>query len=338
MPFKDSLSRIEIRFRQLLPAARKATPSRKPKQGLTVFWSICIAVLLWFSFKMNATYQQVMQIPVKLVNIPPGKVSEQVLPKRVKLEVSGNGWQLRQLYAQMPEMQLNAAQVDKNGNLKLRQFLPPSQQFGGQVEYKSLSPEELNLVFGNRTYKWVPVRLNGRLGYANSYAALTEHPVTPRQIQISGVAKWVNQVEYVETEPIDLVNIYQSFERELRILNPYPEQIELEHPSVKLQVQVAQFTEEVQRVRVKTTGLPPEIRALVLEPATVEVIYRVPLQDYGKLSANHFQVVVDYRAILEDNLLQWVKPTLKPIQSPLPLKDIRIRPTYLKYRIKVKPS
>ena len=334
MLLNDILLKIRFWVAQFLPSKRFGS-AKKPNQGWSIFLSLSLSLLLWFSFKMSNEYQQVIQIPIKLVNLPVGKVSEQVLPPRVKLQVSGNGWQLRQLYASMPDLQLNASQVDKNGNLKLRQFLPPSQQFGAQVEYKSLSPEELNLFFSDRIYKTVPIKHKGFLGYASSFAALESNYLSPRMVQISGAAKWVNLVKFIETEPLTLHNINNNFERELDLINPFPERITLSQPMVKMKVLVAQYTEEVQQVNVQVRGLPKDIEKVVLSPSSVSLSYKIPLNYYGKFSENSFKVFVDYQQILSDSLLQLVKPTFK-LPNNTVMRDPKINPPYLKYRIQIK--
>ncbi len=170
-----------------------------------IWWklaSLLMAIALWFTLILEPDLVTSASVPIFFRNLPKGLEFASQAPDRIVLEIRGPASKLVPDSLSDTAVQVDLASVSKSGE---RTFTIDrsniSLPFG--VTFIRAVPSQLKLQFDKQLTKLVPVRIR----YEGSVPAgwrVAREIVTPDSLRVIGPANKVDQIEFAETDPVDL--------------------------------------------------------------------------------------------------------------------------------------
>lgn len=219
--------------------------------------------------------------PVELKNLPKDKVLVWPLTPQAQVSVKGPSFLVSNVASSPPTFKVkipNDVQDQYVATLKRSDLtLPPN------VQVVSVDPGEIKFMFDSLVEKELPVELTN-LGALRANLKVEEVVINPSRVLVRGPQSRIRDLVNIQTEPIDLREVSDSFSRDLA-LRPPAALIELTPGQVQLIYKVSSV-----RSQKKFTALPVEVRSsgaekYTLSPTTVSVEVAGPLEKVAALKA-----------------------------------------------------
>jgi len=164
--------------------------------------SLVLAILLWFTFASAPEVATSLGVPVEFQHIPAGLEIVSNLPERVQLQVQGAASKLDAVNLSAIAVVLNLSDVQSPGQ---RTFTIDSHtvRLPLGVRLVRAVPGQLRVELERRASREVPIRVRFSGPPPHGYRVrLIE--VDPANLTILGPQSRVGQVEYAETDPVEV--------------------------------------------------------------------------------------------------------------------------------------
>jgi hypothetical protein len=142
--------------------------------------------------------------------------------------------------------------------------------------------------------KKVPVIPSYDLQFVSGFNIYRNPVVIPDSIDITGPFELRDSIEYIVTEMIAKQAVYQSINRQVKLVNPFEDQeIYLSQKTVEVQITVEEYTEATVELSLRMDC--PENRSstpVILLPDRVTVHYLVALRDDKAIDESMFKAFV----------------------------------------------
>lgn len=164
--------------------------------------SLALAFLLWLTFVSTPEVATSVSVVVEFQDIPTGLEIVSALPERVQLQVQGSATKLDAFDLSRMAVVLNLRDVHGPGERTYTlDYHTVRLPFG--VRLIRAVPGQLHLVFERRTSREVPVRVRFSRPLPHPYR-MGHQEVQPPRLTILGPESRVREVEFAETDPIEL--------------------------------------------------------------------------------------------------------------------------------------
>lgn len=299
-------------------------PDDQPRRrGLAVSTCVLIAIVLWFTLSLREIYQDTIEIPAQVVNLPDDVALSEAPPQNVQVQVRGEGIELFRLHFDPPTLQIDGQQDEVNledQTLDLK-----------SVVLEGISPRVVALRKERKIDKKVPIRLRGGIETPGSHDLLHPPRLEPDSILVSGARSIINALEYWPTVPFRRDDLKDSLVVMVPLADTLQGLVSRGPIATQLTAVARPFTSDERTIQVEVTGgVPSSERVVTLVPPTVRVRYRVPLSQYeAARRARDFFATVSYDQIRADTTGR-VRPELHPPEG-LALTDIEMTPSRLSY-------
>lgn len=317
----------------------KKSNLRIDRNIITYLICVVIATILWFLNALNKDYSAVISYPVKYVNLPQGKHLISDLPSTLSLEVRAKGFALlghRISTSFLPitfnvntysnhllekdevfEYNLNTNEIkDKIGN-----------QLNTEIKLLDITPATIEFKFAQSVEKKVAVRPVVNYTLKRQYI-LNQITATPDSVLVSGPATIIDTLRYISTKSLRLKDLGKSVTKEVE-LTPL-RGCTVDDATVKLDLQVEQFTETKKTIRLQARHVPGSFY-LRLFPDNVNITYDVGLSNYEKITNQDFEFYVDYDQTQSSSYLD-----VKVGKTPAFIKNLVFSPQKVEYIIERK--
>lgn len=306
---------------------RRVEEDAEDRRGPVVLFSVLLATLIWFMFSMRESYTVVRTLNTQVINIPAGQALQAKPPETVRIQVEGEGWQLLQLYTRPQVVTLNASTPTLDLFESARSSLPVD------LRIAEVIPRETTIHLEAQTERRVPVLLEADIRPEPPYDFNRPPRVEPDSVLILGAASLVERIDHWPTVRIERDGVRASFTATLALAEmPERNLVLLSPTATTLFVDVKRFTEVDAELAVRVADLPMGEGPVQLIPNTIQVRYRVPLDQYERaVAAPDLYATVPYDEIRDDRT-GWVRPTVN-LPDGLVIKDLRMTPGRLQYFI-----
>lgn len=291
---------VRERLRAMLPSTPPARDEDLPdRRGLAVLLSVVVAFVLWFSFSMRKTsYTDTLEVPVEVVSTPPDIALRELPPSSAQVTVQGEGWALLGLARRRPVIRVSAeaAIVDLQAEL-LEEGLPSG------VTVQAVQPRSVELAFDTRTGRRLPIRLRSRIETEPGYDRVGAPRLQPDSVSVTGAQSLLGSLTDWPTELMVVEGVKDSFTRQVALSDTFGGLLIPSVRSTIVEVEIAEYTEEVRELEVRVENLPEGIEGVRFIPSTVRVSYRLPVSsdDFDRVQTTEdFFAVVDYADIARD--------------------------------------
>lgn len=257
---------------------------------------LCIfaATIFWFFNALNKSYTTNINFPLSFDYDRENFVAVRNLPGEVRLNVTGNGWDLfkRSTGVKVAPLEIpleRPADVKKIVGNTLQPF------FSSQVDGM-----ELNFVLTDTLYvdlepkagRWIHLTMDSiQFHLKKGFGLVSDVEIEPDSIFVEGPQPIINRIK----EPFKLRlrqrNIDESFSEDVEIDLPESDVIKRDPPTVNIQFEVDRMINLMDSVKLTAENIPPTIS--YIEEAWVPVTLEVPEE------TNMEEVLNDARAVMD---------------------------------------
>ncbi|MDY0200009.1 MAG: hypothetical protein WC951_10570 [Bacteroidales bacterium] len=310
------------------------------KTRLAIFGFFCVvASILWYLNKLTYEYTSEITFPLKVQNMPSGKVLVGDPPKQIPLQIRGYGYILLRyrLGASLSPIYVDLEQAPlmpfKNSDTKyflltstLRNII--SNQLQSNLQLGSVGIDTLHFEFAKMVQKKVEVKLD--LAYTLERQHILANPIIllPDSIVISGPRTLIDTITSIYTKPLKLDKLSSTY----TTMVPVNEikQVGLSHRRVSVTIPVEKYTEANISKTIEIRNLPDSLK-LILLPKMASIKCNVLVSRYRELiEGGGVTLYVNYDAL---NIRENSKLEVQVEAKTYSVKVIEVSPKYVDYLI-----
>ncbi|MCP9290921.1 CdaR family protein [Gracilimonas sediminicola] len=285
-----------------------------------------MAISLWFIVNLGGSFNITINIPVEPGNVPENMALTEDLPEFVQVSVSGDGWQLLNLYNDPPTVVINIEESEINLFDQVRQRLSYLQE----IDVAKVQPLLLSVNMEPKISKRVPVKINTDLNFQPRFGLVGEPTYSPDSITVTGAQSRIEDI--TEWEVQDTLRL-EGIREDISVTLPLEDAIgvvELSENEITYNADVSEFTEGETTVYIRTRGLPRG-QNVNYNPSSVTIRFDVPIEQYAEVEKiRPYEVYVPYAKILEDST-GFVTPDIQQTAEQFELRLRSFQPKAVAY-------
>lgn len=261
---------------------------------------VTIATVFWFAVVTEKIYEHEMEVPIAVVNIPPGKTVIGDLPPQARVRFEGRGKALFALMFQREaRVVIDVAESSPAQSVQVRRDLVEVGRWGLPVIAKQiLTPHEIKIQLVNLLGKEVAVVPATDLTTAPGFAVVGKIQASPDSIRISGPELFVKPIRQISTAPVEARNLRARLKQEVALLQfPDSLHIRLSREKATVMVDVQKLIEmTLPEIPVRVRNAP---RGLIVTPlpSTLTLTVEGGEQLLLGLKREDVTAIIDYQQV-----------------------------------------
>lgn len=300
--------------------------SAKRSEILTFLLFLFIATLFWFLENSQTVNETVISYPVKYKPLPESVTITSELIPSVQVTVRDKGMHLYGYHFQRKshplEIDLMSWKTPEGvGRIPLSRYEGAlSQALKPEAQILRIQPDSLRVYYVEKESRDVPVRLNAVIGLAPQYMQAGQAVLSPPAVKVFAPHAILDTLQVVETVATVFKELNDTTTSMMQLKSI--EGVRFNPEQVEVFIPVEAYTEASFEVPVVGLNLPDGI-TLRTFPARVKVSFLVGVSQYAAISADDFELSIDYQRLLQH------PGELQPIvlsKSPSHISRIRISP------------
>jgi hypothetical protein len=253
-----------------------------------------------------------------------GMALRQPIPTSVQVTLNGPGWNLMSLYGNLPNLVLDVREEEVDVLASARDLLTSD-----GVNVLRVQPFMLTIRIDERVTKRVPVEPRLQIDFRNRYDLVGPIRLFPDSVDIAGAKSVLDTIRAWPTKRDEITGVRDALDLSLALVEP-PYIMQVSHPSVRIEADVAEYTEGEVRIPIRTRGQPRN-RDVVYSPTFVTVKYDVPIEEYTRsLAQVLFAAYVPYTMATRDST-GFVVPQIERTESSLHIRIRSFQPRTVSY-------
>jgi len=277
--------------------------------------SVIIAILLWFFVIGESKNEMGIDAPLEFKGIPQDITIVNNIPTTIHVRLKGSSTLLRPLTEKNPLFNIDLSNVKLGKNVILLEKKDLKNIPLG-VEVIDISPVTITLILDKIIEKRLPVAVKTSGTLPRGYQ-LAETKVMPATVLAKGTRSYLQEIDKISTNPIDLNTIKDQTTREVT-LSFDPKRLKFIDPlTVKIFISISE--ERTQRsikgIRINFINKPPGIKRISYSNYFVDLLVNSPQRMLVDEIRQDTRVVVDLADL--DTFPQENTATL-PIEVNLP--------------------
>ena len=281
-----------------------------------------IAIVLWFTLSLGEHYTILVEIDTQVTNLQQDTVLTRLPPKTVQARLSGTGTALFGVRFNPPILSIDASEDIVN----VRNSVPLPNGITADEFY----PQSFGLHKDERITRFVPVRSTVVFEPDEAFDFFTAPTIFPDSVRVEGARSIVSEIKDWPTQTVVRRGIKDSVGVLVPLTDSLPGLVVKSPAIVTVSNRVHEYTQGERVLTVASTELPTINQAVELDPPSVVVRYRVPLDQYeAAREAEDFYATVSYQAIRIDTTGR-VLPEIH-LPTELLLRQVEVHPRALKY-------
>ena len=267
---------------------------------------VFLSAIFWFSIAVNKKYIETISLPIKYENFPPRRVQLGDLPDKLRLTVEASGFIIIQhkIWSTIDPINIDLSKssifpISRRDtskffvltNLERKQI---SSQLASEIRIMDINPDTIMFHFDYLKIKKVPVIAEIEVNCEKQYMLVGKPYLDPDSVVISGPSTVLDTLQALHTKKIVLNNVTEPIDKNLSI-----EKVrgtDAEKRKLRLIADVDKYTETRIEIPVIQKNVPDSLQ-LKTFPKIVHISYLVPFKIFETISAEDFQITVDYNKI-----------------------------------------
>lgn len=277
---------------------KSVTRTRFRKTDFNSFlFFLFFAVVIWIFVQFSKQYNEVLEIPVKYVNIPPDKLLLEDAPQSIQLRMQENGFRIAWFSLFPPTLSIDLSKAfAENGSL-IYVIDENRSEIQSQLEIdfddNQFVRDALVLDYEQKQEKKLPVRSKVEIEYAVGYSAVEQLSIEPDSVRVSGPDNILDTLSGLQTFPLKLSKVKTDQNGFVFLDSTSLPNVTFYRNKVKYSVDVEKFTEGKVQVPIELINVPQNLNVVIFPKETV-LFFQVNLKDFSKVTASDFRVVADF--------------------------------------------
>lgn len=277
---------------------KSVTRTRFRKTDFNSFlFFLFFAVVIWIFVQFSKQYNEVLDIPVRYVNIPPDKLLLESSPTNIQLRMQENGFRIAwfSLFPPTLSIDLSKAYIE-NGSLiyvidENRSAI--ESQLEIDFDDNQFVRDALVLNYEQKQEKKLPVKSEIEIDYAVGYSTVGALSIEPDSVRVSGPDNILDTLSELRTFPLKLSKVKTDQSGFVYLDTTFLPNLTFYRNKVKYSVDVEKFTEGKVQVPIELINVPQGLNVIIFPKETV-LFFQVNLKDFSKVTASDFRVVANF--------------------------------------------
>jgi YbbR domain-containing protein len=300
------------------------------------FWvALFIAIGLWVYASLNDEYQTVVAIPL-VVEPPAGRAIENILPHRVSVDFTGNGWYLfNYMYVnKMKRCKVNLDDVRKDDSIYVISSMDMQKGLDGinRIAPQRFYPERINVKTGEIVEKEVRIVSDANIKLRDGFVLVGDIKTEPQTVTLIGNKNLIDTIRVWKTKNMQFDRVNSSFSHTVQVSDSLSSVIDIKPQDITIFATVQQYAEMTFNdieVRIINGQLPPEH---TISPQFFNVTLSGGIELLGKIKSSDISITVDYETLINDK-----NGIIKPVITIPPFtKMLNAEPQFLQHNVYVK--
>lgn len=318
----------------MLKRIKAITRTRFKRTNFNSFlFFLFFAVVIWIFVQFSKQYNEVIDIPVKYVNVPPDKLITEDNPRVVKLRMVDNGFKIGWISLLPPTLSIDVSRANQIGDQLVYIFDEHRDEIQTQLnigfENTRFVNDVLTIDFQQKKEKKVPVFSNISVDFEAGYAATQPLVLSPDSVRVSGPDEVMDTLTRLYTRPLNLRKVKSDMSGKVAIDTSQLRNLTLYRSQISFSLEVERFTEGNVKVPVELKNVPDDLNVVIF-PKEILLFYQVNLKEYNKVTASDFRVVADFSDV--DESRDFLIPEIR--QQPDFVTNLRLNEKRIQFIIK----
>ena len=278
--------------------------------------SFLLAIVLWLYVVASNVYVYEMQVPLKVINVQPGKTLAERVPEKVTARLRGTGitffkTKMSLAYSDMA-LRLDVRRVNTAEQFFLPQYVQnhPDNFIiprGLNLELMEVvSPQRVEISLDKEAVKRVKVVSQIDMKLVPGYTQVGAISIQPDSIQLSGPVSRIREIDSVFTEALALTDVDNNVHGMAALQFSEPGLLRAEVKSVRYTAEVQPISERrITDIPVETRNTPSYLE-ITTAPSTVSLTVEGGSEYIYQLQPQEIQVYFDYARDWQSGVSQYV--------------------------------
>ena len=326
---------IRVRYLRTLEGIRSFLLSKKNREFLIFLFFVFVSFCFWLLQVLNDDYETEISIPLKMKNVPENVVLTSELPKELKIGVQDRGTVLvnymlgRTIYPVTLDFM---DYLDKGNQIRIPSATLSKRigsQFNQSTKLSTIKPDTLEFIYTRGEGKKVPVKVRGEIKTERQYY-ISDTLYLPDSVMVYAPKEILDTMTSAYTESLYIENVSDTVRLRSSLSPVKGVRFTPSHSDITFLVDV--YSEKSVEVPVVGINFPSD-KILRTFPSKVHVTFQVGLSLFKTVTADDFEVVVDYNDLREEKS-EKCQPKL--VRSPSNVHHMRVSPQAIDYIIEQK--
>lgn len=290
--------------------------------------SVFFSIIIWGSISLSSDYYAVIEVPLKLVNIPKGLSSGSAMPDKILIKIKSKGWKLISMNVTSPSEFVVPMSADSGFRMvNLNNYLSENNWLSEDMMVMDIIPDTISFYIESIITKKLPVESNLNLTFKAGYGLASEIKFIPDTVMVTGPKSILKKMKSIATERKSYNNLSEKIVERIEVKKRRGFSYSEDNLLMSLDVQ-AIVDKSFQEIPVKVLNVPPD-RDVVLIPNSVTISVLGGIEVLGKLSEYDFSAAIEYSEVVSDS----TGSVAPEIDFPDNTQLIYIKPERLRYVI-----
>lgn len=321
---------IKAFIRKWAPKARAYFSTFPWKNMLFFLFFLMLAFIFWLMlFFQKENVEGTYRIPLKYTNVPEDVVFNNVLPEFIEISVADNGVEIFLLDIKKKDsLELNIKELTEGGTTELqgdqyRQLI--RSRLAPNTNIRGYYPMSISLATSKLERKEVGVVFDGEITTSRANLVADSTMFIPETVMAYGSGESLKQLKTAVTEYTLFKNLKATSQLPIKI-NPV-KGVKFVPSEVEIYIPIEEFTERTFEIPITASHVPANLDVKFF-PSRVKISFSVTLEDYKKITAEDFEIALDYRNFHEN---EGGRVELKLTKNPPSAKNTRILPSSVEF-------
>ncbi|MEM7367221.1 MAG: hypothetical protein AAF587_01400 [Bacteroidota bacterium] len=315
----------------LLNLLLSPSPSRE-KQGLIIFISFFLALILWILVTLTQEYPSTLNYPIRITEVPETLDIQSVTPSIIEIKASGSGIELIGKHFRFGQDTIlfpYVSDFSEKGYTESGSFQKVMQdKVGSDLKVISFWPGRIDVETIPKTRKLVPLINRTKISLRPAYQLDTPPELSVDSVYIIGPESVIDTIEEWFTGPEEKQVFSDDTSIVVKLMSP-KEDFQITPQVVRLSVRTSLYTETKIPVSVSVVDQPGNV-SVRLNYQEITLTCLVPFNEYERMLDNED----DFRAeIPYDRLDPEFAKIIPDVSLPTGVKLIRQEPKELSFVI-----
>lgn len=328
----EKIEQIKERFQSIWSSiikSKEESDVEESRKGKIIVFVVAfiLALCLWLMVNLSRDYTINVNLPIVLGNMPADQALTEELPSDATVSISGEGWQLINIYNNPPQVFVDVTQNEINLYEQVQRQLNANPDLNVQ----KVQPLFLNLDMESKMTKRIPVVSTVKVTFEDQYDFAGEPYLEPDSVTITGAGSIIRNIDAWETSEVQFEDVDADISATVGLKETEP-LYSITPLEVTYNANVAQYTEGETRVTIEARNMPAG-RSVTFSPSMLTIRYNVPVDQYSMVQELNrpFTAYISYQQISEDTTGS-VVPNIEITAPPRYNLEVRsYQPTSVSY-------
>lgn len=285
----------------MLDNIKALTRTRFKRTNFNAFlFFLFFAVIVWIFVQFSKEYNQIIEIPVEYVNVPPDKVLTKDNPEELQLRMIENGFRIAWFSLFAPTLSIDVSQLSEEDERLIyvvdehRDEI--QQQLDIDFEDSRFLRDAISINYQQRKQKTIPVYSRIEVSFGAGYSATGDLQLEPDSVTVSGPDNILDTLNQLQTVRLTMNDVKNDLSGTVAIDTSRFEKVNFYRNRVNFSMDVERFTEGSVEVPVELINVPSDLNVVIF-PKEILVFFQVSLKDFNQVQASDFSVVGDFDQI-----------------------------------------